>query len=112
VVNVTSREAVEHLARQAKGAFERIDMLANNAGIPRFEPFLEITDQNWDDTLAINLKGVFLCSQVVAAEMKNLILMKRHCAQAVRDAVGFMGAPLRDAVRMASETPAGDLEGT
>ena len=46
-------------------------MLANNAGISRFEPFLEITDGNWNDTLAINLTGVFLCSQVVAAEMKG-----------------------------------------
>jgi 3-oxoacyl-[acyl-carrier protein] reductase len=71
VVDVTSREAVEYLAGQAKGAFGRIDVLANNAGISRFEPFLEITDENWNDTLAINLTGAFLCSQVVAAEMKN-----------------------------------------
>jgi 3-oxoacyl-[acyl-carrier protein] reductase len=71
VVDVTSREAVERLARQAKEAFGRIDVLANNAGISRFEPFLQITDENWNDTLEVNLKGVFLCSQVVAAEMKN-----------------------------------------
>src|SRR5215217_5591947 len=71
VVNVTSRESVEYLSRQATKAFGRIDVLANNAGISRFEPFLEITDENWNDTLEINLKGVFLCSQVVAAEMKN-----------------------------------------
>ena len=71
VVDVTSRESVECLSRQATKAFGRIDVLANNAGISRFEPFLEITDENWNDTLEINLKGVFLCSQVVAAEMKN-----------------------------------------
>jgi len=71
VVNVTSREEVERLVDRAKEEFGRIDILANNAGISRFEPFLEITDENWNDTLAINLTGVFLCSQVVAAEMKN-----------------------------------------
>ena len=71
VVNVTSRESIEYLSRQATKAFGRIDVLANNVGISRFEPFLEITDENWDGTLEINLKGVFLCSQVVAAEMKN-----------------------------------------
>ena len=70
VVDVTSRDAVEYLAGQTKQAFGRIDVLANNAGISRFEPFLEITNKNWNDTLAINLTGVFLCSQVVAAEMK------------------------------------------
>jgi len=71
VVNVTSREEVERMVDRAKEEFGRIDILANNAGISRFEPFLEITDENWNDTLAINLTGVFLCSQVVAAEMKN-----------------------------------------
>lgn len=71
VVDVTSREEVEHLVWRAKDEFGRIDILANNAGISRFEPFLEITDKNWNDTLDINLTGVFLCSQVVAGEMKD-----------------------------------------
>jgi 3-oxoacyl-[acyl-carrier protein] reductase len=71
VVNVTSREEVERLVGRAKEEFGRIDILANNAGISRFEPFLEITDKNWNDTLAINLTGVFLCSQVAAGEMKG-----------------------------------------
>jgi 3-oxoacyl-[acyl-carrier protein] reductase len=71
VVNVTSREEVERLVRRAKEEFGRIDILANNAGISRFEPFLEITDKNWNETLDINLTGVFLCSQVVAGEMKD-----------------------------------------
>jgi 3-oxoacyl-[acyl-carrier protein] reductase len=55
VVDVTSREAVESLARHAKDAFGRLDVLANNVGISRFEPFLEIKDKNWNNTLAINL---------------------------------------------------------
>jgi NAD(P)-dependent dehydrogenase (short-subunit alcohol dehydrogenase family) len=71
MVNVTSREVVERLVDRAKEEFGPIDILANNAGISRFEPFLEITDKNWNDTLAVNLTGVFQCSQVVAAEMKN-----------------------------------------
>ncbi len=59
VVNVTSREGIERLVDRAKEEFGRIDILANNAGISR------------NDTLEINLKGVFLCSQVVAREMKD-----------------------------------------
>ena len=71
VVNVTSREEVERLVDRTKQEFGRIDILANDAGISRFEQFLEITDENWNNTLEINLNGVFLCSQVVAREMKN-----------------------------------------
>jgi 3-oxoacyl-[acyl-carrier protein] reductase len=71
VADVTSREEVEELVGRARGTLGRIDVLANNAGISRFEEFLEITDKNWNDTLAINLTGIFLCSQVVAKVMKE-----------------------------------------
>ena len=67
--DVTVREEVEDLVRRAHNALGGIDVLANNAGIARYEPFLEITDKNWNDTLAVNLTGVLLCSQVVAREM-------------------------------------------
>jgi 3-oxoacyl-[acyl-carrier protein] reductase len=62
---------VEDLVGQASQALGRIDVLANNAGISRFEEFLSIDDKNWNDTLAVNLTGVFLSSQVVARVMKN-----------------------------------------
>src|SRR5919202_172446 len=71
VVDVTAREKVEEMVNQAGRAFGKIDILANNAGIARFEQFLEIADKDWNDTLAVNLTSVFLCSQIVAREMKN-----------------------------------------
>jgi 3-oxoacyl-[acyl-carrier protein] reductase len=71
VADVTVREEVEDLVGQASQALGRIDVLANNAGISRFEEFLSIDDKNWNDTLAVNLTGVFLSSQVVARVMKN-----------------------------------------
>ena len=47
----------------------KIDILVNNAGICQFKPFLELTEEEWDKTLDINLKGYFLCTQAVAKEM-------------------------------------------
>lgn len=68
-IDVTQRSQVEALLDTALNAFERVDVLANIAGIAHDEPFLEVTDEWWDKTLAVNLTGVFLCSQVVARHM-------------------------------------------
>ena len=51
--------------------FDRIDILINNAGIAIWKPFFEVTEEIWDRTLEVNLKGPFLCSQKVAGHMKE-----------------------------------------
>ncbi|MDR4887500.1 SDR family NAD(P)-dependent oxidoreductase [Fredinandcohnia sp. QZ13] len=68
-VNITDRSEVESLVAFAKEKLGRIDVLANNAGIAHFEPFLEVSDEYWNKTLSVNLTGTFLCSQVIAGEM-------------------------------------------
>jgi NAD(P)-dependent dehydrogenase (short-subunit alcohol dehydrogenase family) len=50
-------------------AHGRIDILINNAYSARNQPFLEIEEDVWDRTLAVCLKGYFLCSQRAAREM-------------------------------------------
>jgi NAD(P)-dependent dehydrogenase (short-subunit alcohol dehydrogenase family) len=49
--------------------FGRIDLLVNNAGITEPHPLLEMTAAEWDKTLDINLRGMFLCTQRAAREM-------------------------------------------
>jgi NAD(P)-dependent dehydrogenase (short-subunit alcohol dehydrogenase family) len=68
-VDVTQRSQVEAMLAAALAAYDHVDVLAAIAGIAHSEPFLEITDEWWDRTLAINLSGVFYCSQVVARHM-------------------------------------------
>ncbi|MCF8566683.1 SDR family oxidoreductase [Alicyclobacillus tolerans] len=68
-VDVTNPAEVETLVQRAKELFGRIDVLANNAGIAVFEDFLEVLPENWDKTMAVNLKGPFLVSQAVARQM-------------------------------------------
>ncbi|PIZ88092.1 MAG: hypothetical protein COX91_01990, partial [Candidatus Nealsonbacteria bacterium CG_4_10_14_0_2_um_filter_39_15] len=67
--DVTKKGEVENMVKQAIGKWGRIDILVNNAGICQFKPFLEITEEEWDRTININLKGYFLCAQAAAKEM-------------------------------------------
>ena len=67
--NVTKKEEVEEMVKKAVEKFGKVDILVNNAGICQFKPFLELTEEEWDRTLDINLKGYFLCAQAAAKEM-------------------------------------------
>lgn len=49
--------------------FGRIDVLINNASVITRRPFLEMTEADWDNSVDVNVKGVFLCSQAVAPTM-------------------------------------------
>jgi len=68
-VDVTLRDQVEAMLDAAVAAYGQVDVLAAIAGVAKGEPFLEITDAWWNRTLAVNLTGVFYCSQVVARHM-------------------------------------------
>jgi 3-oxoacyl-[acyl-carrier protein] reductase len=67
--DVSDRASVEALAAAVLERHSRIDILCNIAGIAPPAPFLETSDENWRRTIDVNLKGVFLCSQVVARLM-------------------------------------------
>ena len=45
--------------------FGKIDVLVNNAGVFTLVPFLELSEEEWDQMIDTNLKGAFLCSQAV-----------------------------------------------
>jgi len=62
-------DEVKGMISQAIKRFARIDVLINNAGVLIPEPFLESTEETWDKTMAVNLKGAYLCSKEVAPTM-------------------------------------------
>jgi 3-oxoacyl-[acyl-carrier protein] reductase len=68
-LDVSSRDQVEEMASTVFERHGRIDILCNIAGIAPFAPFLETSDANWQATIDVNLKGVFLCSQIVSRLM-------------------------------------------
>jgi len=67
--DVTKKEEVDDMVKAAIDKWGKVDILVNNAGICQFKPFLELTEEEWDRTLNINLKGYFLCAQAAAKEM-------------------------------------------
>lgn len=67
--DVSQKQEVDNLFSKTIEKFGRVDVLVNNAGIAEFKPFLDLTEEEWDKTLDINLKGYFLCAQAAAKEM-------------------------------------------
>ena len=67
--DVTVQEEVASLVDQTVSSFGQIDILVNNAGITRDTLLLRMSSTDWDQVLAINLKGAFLCTQAVVRHM-------------------------------------------
>ena len=73
-VDVTSAEKTQAMADKTLQKYGRIDVLVNNAGLYsaiKKKPFSEITAEEWDRVMAVNLKGLFLCVQAVYPAMKK-----------------------------------------
>lgn len=70
-VSVTDKAAVQSATENVVKQFGRIDILINNAGITKDKTLLKMEQDDWDKVLAVNLTGVFNCTQAVAHHMKE-----------------------------------------
>jgi len=68
-VDVTDAAAMAAVADEVERAFGPLEIWVNNAGISRVIPFLDCTEELWDATLRINLKGAFLGCQAAIRRM-------------------------------------------
>lgn len=68
-MDVSKRDQVESMMEAALTAFGRIHVLVAVAGIASVFHFLDLPDEEWDQILAVNLTGQFLCGQVAARHM-------------------------------------------
>jgi len=64
--DISVKAQVEAMIDTAIREFGKIDILVNNAGILSPAPVLHMSEAQWDETFAVNVKGAFLCSQCVA----------------------------------------------
>ena len=69
--DVGDRHQVDSALARTLAAYKRIDVLVNNAGIFKAADFLDVTEEDFDAVLRINLKGSFLVGQAVAREMSK-----------------------------------------
>lgn len=67
--DVSKKAEVDGMIKKTIDEFGKLDILVNNAGICQFKPFLDLTEEEWDRTININLKGYFLCAQAAVKEM-------------------------------------------
>jgi 2-dehydro-3-deoxy-D-gluconate 5-dehydrogenase len=68
-VNVADEASVQALIRQVMEQHTRLDILVNNAGIYPLTPLREMDAEVWDRTLAVNLRGTYLCTRHAAETM-------------------------------------------
>jgi 3-oxoacyl-[acyl-carrier protein] reductase len=69
--DVSNSDQVAAMVDQTLEAFGTVSILVNNAGILYRTPVESISEEEWNQVMAVNVNGVFLCSQAVIAPMKE-----------------------------------------
>ncbi len=68
-LDVSNKAQVEEMVETALASFGRIDVLVNVAGIGKKSPIEDVSEEDWDRVINVNLKGTFLCAQAVGKVM-------------------------------------------
>jgi meso-butanediol dehydrogenase / (S,S)-butanediol dehydrogenase / diacetyl reductase len=95
IADVTDLMQVEAAFADAVRAMDGVDVLINNAGISIRRSFLEITPEEWDQVIAVNLTGVFYVAQTAARHMWERFSAERGSGVILQTAStnGIMGYP-------------------
>ncbi len=89
-MDMTRMDQIVRAIDEAVGHFGRIDILVNNAGLAPENPAENVTEKDFDLTLAVNLKGTFFASQAAGRVM---IRQKRGCIVNMSSQAGFAALP-------------------
>lgn len=87
--DISNREDVEDMVDYCIKEFGGLDVLVNNVGVSQDKLFTDITDEDWDNMMNINLKGSFYCSQVA---LKYMISEKKGNIINISSIWGISGA--------------------
>lgn len=88
VADVTNSSSVEALIEKCKNEYGSLDILVNNAGITKDALTMRMSDEQWDNVINVNLKGVFLCGR---AAYKVMMKQKSGIIINIASIVGIIG---------------------
>lgn len=88
--NVANGDEVKVMIKEVVSQFGSVDVLVNNAGITRDNLLMRMKEQEWDDVIDTNLKGVFNCIQKVTPQM---LRQKSGSIINLSSVVGAVGNP-------------------
>lgn len=86
--DVSNAEDIKNLIKTTESELGKIQILINNAGITRDGLLIRMKEEEWDDVLNINLKGVFLATKMIG---KTMLKQKQGSIVNVTSVVGLMG---------------------
>lgn len=89
-MNMTRMEEIQEAVEETVRQFGKIDILVNNAGVAPGNPAEEVREEDFDRTLAINLKGTFFASQAAGRVM---IRQQGGCIVNISSQAGFAALP-------------------
>jgi 3-oxoacyl-[acyl-carrier protein] reductase len=87
--DVSKREQVDAMVENCVSRFGKVEILINNAGISHQKMFTDISGQEWDEMINVNLKGVFNCSQSV---LEYMLRQKKGKIINISSVWGMVGA--------------------
>lgn len=91
IADVSKRDQVDELIQTAVRELGGIDILVNNAGIARSNVLIRLKEEQWDEVLDVNLKGIFYCTQSVVPLMMKQRYGKIISISSIYGRIGAMG---------------------
>ncbi len=88
--NLADSAAVEKLVPDAEGAMQKLDILVANAGVNRDNLFVQLSDEDWDRVIAVNLTATF---RLARAAVKAMMRRRWGRLIGISSVVGFTGNP-------------------
>ena len=92
--DMTNEQSIQNLVSQTLEAFGKIDILVNNAGVSTVAPVIDMKTEDFDQVIAVNLRGMFICTRETLRIMKK---QKQGCIINISSGFGIEGQPMLSA---------------